>query len=297
MVGAASRARSCRGNCVGQVVVVTGAAGLLGAHVTRKLVEAGHNVTGFGHGKLDVADRDSVLSKIAALKPDAIVHCAAMTDVDACETDPDSAFAVNADGSRHIAEAASEAGAELVAVSTDYVFDGKKGEPYSEDDHPRPIQVYGTSKLRGEEAVAATCDQHYIVRSAWIYGPGGKNFLSKLPQMTDRDEIKAVVDQVVSPTYAPDLAQAICDLLGADESYGTYHVVNEGQCTIAEFCREALVLLGARTEIVEVNVGDLGLAAPRPLDTRLANERWKAAGFTPLRDWREAAADFCAGLG
>jgi dTDP-4-dehydrorhamnose reductase len=237
-----------------------------------------------------------VRERMQAARPSLVVHCAAMTNVDACEEQPDLAFAVNADGSSNVAAAAAEADAPIVAVSTDYVFSGEHA-PYRENDPTDPIQVYGRSKLAGEERVREANPRHFIVRSAWIYGPGGKNFLSKLPQLAETNEsISAVVDQFGSPTYAPDLAEAIAELAATD-AYGTLHVVNEGRCSFSEFCELAVRLLGSRLLVEHVKLDDLGRPAPRPKDTTLVGAAWAAAGFGPLRPWQEACADFVVASG
>jgi dTDP-4-dehydrorhamnose reductase len=271
-------------------VAVTGAGGLLGGAVARLYRARGVHVDAFDHSSLDVGDAEAVHAAIESSQPDVVVHCAAMTNVDACEDDPDAAFRVNAEGSRNVASAASHVGASIVAVSTDYVFDGANG-PYSEEDETDPIQVYGESKLAGEHAVREATDRHFIVRSAWIYGHGGKNLISKIPQLVDQPELNAVVDQIGSPTYAPDLADAIASL-AMTERFGTYHIVNAGFCTFAELFRYGLRFLRAKTKINEVEVASLGRPAARPLDTRLVGAAWERAGFAPLRSWQEAAESF-----
>ncbi len=274
-------------------VVVTGAGGLLGGQVAWTFAERGANVIAATHKHLDITDARKVRETMISADPGVVVHCAAMTNVDGCEVDADRAFAVNAVGAENVAVAAREAGAAIVHVSTDYVFDGEKGM-YAEDDPTEPIQVYGRSKLEGEERVRAATPWHFIVRSAWIYGPGGKNFLSKLPQLAETDEsITAVVDQRGSPTYAPDLADAITKLVETLD-YGLYHVVNEGPCTFAEFCEAAVEILGSKLRVEHVTLADLGRPAPRPKDTSLVAKRWLDAGFEPLRPWREAAEAFRA---
>jgi dTDP-4-dehydrorhamnose reductase len=270
-------------------VVVTGAGGLLGASVAKRF----DDVVAFDHASLDITDADAVHAAIERAQPAVVVHCAAMTNVDACEEHPDEAFRVNSDGSHNVASAASHVGASIVAVSTDYVFDGAQG-PYAEDAETDPIQVYGESKLAGEHAVREATERHFIVRSAWIYGPAGKNFISRIPALVEQDEINAVKDQIGSPTYAPDLADAIVALAASDR-YGTYHVVNEGFCTFAELIAFGLGFLGAKTKVNEVEVASLGRPAPRPLDTRLVGAAWQRAGFAPLRPWREAAESFLRG--
>jgi dTDP-4-dehydrorhamnose reductase len=272
------------------VVLVTGAAGLLGRTVARVLAVSHDEVHAFGREQLDVSDQSAVLETMHAVRPAFVVHCAAMTDVDACEHEPDGAWAVNAEGAGYVAAAAYEVGAEIVAVSTDYVFDGEKGS-YVESDHPNPIQEYGRGKLGGEDRVREANPRHYVVRSAWIYGPSGKNFVSKLPELARHgDGIKAIADQRSSPTSAHDLAEAIAQLQGS-ERYGTYHVVNEGSCSYAEFASFAFQVLGGGP-VEAVSHVEIPRLAPRPADTSLVGEAWTAEGFATLRPWREAAEAF-----
>jgi dTDP-4-dehydrorhamnose reductase len=280
------------GDDVVRTVLVTGGEGLLGRSVREVFDGRGATVLSFGHSGLDITDAETVMRTVEHFRPDVIVHCAAMTNVDACEERPGDAHAVNALGSENMALAAERVGAKIVAISTDYVFDGTSGAPYAEDAPTNPIQVYGRSKLDGEIAVREATGRHFVVRSAWIYGPGGKNMLSRLPEFAANvDEIKAVIDQIGSPTYAPDLAEAIATL-AETELFGTYHVVNDGTCTFAEFCESAVELMGADLRVEHVLVDDLGRPAPRPKDTRLEPRAWLAAGFESLRHWRDAAAAF-----
>jgi dTDP-4-dehydrorhamnose reductase len=272
-------------------VLVTGAGGLLGGQVAWTFAQQGAEVYAFTHRQLDVTDAALVREFITNTRPALVVHCAAMTNVDACELEPERAVAINAEGSRNVASAAAEVGAEIVAVSTDYVFDGTAA-PYRESDATHPIQVYGRSKLEGEQLVIDANPGHYVVRSAWIYGDGGKNFLSKLPELAQtQTSINAVTDQHGSPTYAADLAEAIVALAGS-RAYGTYHVVNEGTCSFAEFCDVAVQLLRTDLRVEHTTLADLGRPAPRPHDTSLVGEAWTAGGFEPLRPWREAAKAF-----
>lgn len=273
-------------------VFVTGAGGLLGGQVAWTFAQRGVNVIAATRKHLDVTDLDHVRTSVIQADPGVVIHCAAMTDVDACEDDPERAFAINATGAENVAVAAREAGAAIVHLSSDYVFDGTKGA-YAEDDPTDPIQVYGRSKLEGEERVRAATPWHFIVRSAWIYGHGGKNFISKhLPRLLASGEpINAVDDQCGSPTYAPDLAEALTHLV-ATLAYGVYHVVNEGTCSFADVAEAALQLVGGTNELKRVPVASLGRPAPRPHDTSLVAARWREQGFEPLRHWREAVADF-----
>jgi dTDP-4-dehydrorhamnose reductase len=280
-------------------VLVTGAGGLLGGQVAWTFAQRGVDVYAFTHAQLDITDADAVREQVEAVKPGVVIHPAALTNVDACERDPERAYLVNATGSRNVAAAAAAVDAAVVAVSTDYVFDGEHA-PYAENAPTDPIQEYGRSKLAGEVAVREVNPRHFIVRSAWIYGPGGKNFLSKLPELAahaaeDGQAINAVVDQYGSPTYAPDLAEAIFDLV-LTQAYGTLHVVNTGRCSFAEFCETALKLLLADVQVNHVRLGELDRPAPRPRDTYMVSPAWEAAGFAPLRPWQEAAADFVGSL-
>lgn len=272
------------------VTVVTGAGGLLGRTVA-ELLQGSDEVHAFTHAQLDVSDDAAVDAAFRAARPDLVVHCAAMTNVDACEREPDKAWAVNADGPRFVAAAAAEVGAEIVAVSTDYVFDGEKGS-YVETDEPNPVQVYGRAKLAGEGRVREANPRHYVVRSAWIFGPSGHNFLSQLPRLVrESDEVKVLGDQWSSPTYAPDLARAIADVSGTGR-YGTYHVTNAGGCSHAEFFRHALEVLGSHVPVTELTTSDIPRPARRPRNSTLVGEAWTAAGFAPLRPWRDAATAF-----
>ncbi len=273
---------------MGAEVVVAGAGGLLG----RTLVELlGDRALGFTHASLDVANARAVDEAIASASPHVVVNCAAMTNVDACESEPDLAWAINAAGPGHLAAAAAVVGAEIVHVSTDYVFDGKKGM-YTEGDETNPLQVYGRAKLAGEDLVRTSNPKHYIVRSAWIYGDGGKNFVSHMPALVDRgDAIKAVDDQRSSPTFAPDLARAVAGAIGSG-AYGTYHVVNEGSCSYAEFAAWIAELGGGSVPVTGIPSTEVPRPAPRPMDTSMLVTAWTEHGFAPLRPWRDAAAAF-----
>src|SRR5207302_2945059 len=246
---------------------------------------------GFAHASLDIGDARAVSEAIAAVSPRVVVNCAAMTNVDACESEPELAWAVNAEGAGHLARAAAEVGAEIVHVSTDYVFDGRKGG-YVESDETNPLQAYGRAKLAGEDLVRVANPRHYIVRSAWIYGEGGKNFVSQMPALVDRgDPLRAVDDQRSSPTFAPDLARAIAAAIGSGK-YGTYHVVNEGSCSYAEFASCIAELGGGSVPVTGVQSSEVPRPASRPADTSMVAAAWANAGFAPLRAWRDAAAAF-----
>lgn len=269
-------------------VVVLGAGGLLGRTLVRFL---GDRARGFSHAELDITDENAVGEAISSVRPALVVNCAAMTNVDACESEPEQAWAVNARGPGHIARAAADVGAGVVHVSTDYVFDGARGA-YTEADETNPIQVYGRAKLAGEDLVRNGNQRHYVVRSAWIYGAGGHNFVSRIPGLVAQGGVVRVVgDQRSSPTFAPDLAAAVSSLAESG-SYGTYHVVNEGSCSYAEFAQHIAELDDGPAEVVAIASSEVPRPAPRPRDSSLVGAAWSERGFAPLRVWREAAAEY-----
>lgn len=218
-------------------VLITGAHGQLGRALARRA--KGHTVLALGRRELDVADL-AARDAIAAASPDVVINAAAMTNVDGCENDPDGAYRINALGARNVALGAAAAGADLVQVSTDYVFDGTKTEPYWEFDAPAPTSVYGASKLAGEVLVRAVHARAYIVRSAWLYGLGGSNFVTRILRLADeRPQLDVVNTEVGSPTFCDDLAEGILALVQTG-AYGTYHLANEGACSRFEFAQAIL---------------------------------------------------------
>jgi dTDP-4-dehydrorhamnose reductase len=268
-------------------VLITGAGGQLG----RDLVIAfeGWDVLACDSRALDVSDRDAVLGAITSLGPDAIVHAGAWTAVDACEGDPDRAFRVNALGTRHVADAARRIGAQVCYVSTDYVFDGDKAEPYVEWDAPNPRSVYGRSKLGGEQEIDAGAA---IVRTSWVCGAHGANMVKtalRLADDPDRD-LAFVEDQRGSPTFTADLAGAIRTLV-ADRRPGTFHVTNQGAVTWHGFVQEVLRLAGhdpARVKPISTAELDPPRPAPRPANSVLDNAALRLAGLPLLPPWQES---------
>jgi dTDP-4-dehydrorhamnose reductase len=273
-------------------VLVVGAAGLLGRYVVRAFARA-HDVWAMRRADLDVCDRAQVERVLRAVRPQIVINCAAISDVDLCERDPELAFRVNADGPRHVAEACRAIGAVLVHISTDYVFDGRKREPYTIADPPHPINRYGASKWAGEEAVRRTWERHYIVRVARLFGLGGRNFASSLPARLQAGiPLRAVVDEVGSPTYAADLAERLLELVARGQP-GTYHVTNDGACSWYEFAREVARQWGcAEAQIEPVHSADLKRPAARPLYTVLRCLLSERLGLAPLRSWSQALGDF-----
>ena len=268
-------------------VFLTGVSGQLGRALVPRLV--GHDVTAPSESQADVTSA-SVVDVIARAEPDVVIHTAAYTDVDGAEAHPDLAFAVNARGSRHVAEGAARVGARLIAVSTDYVYDGAKPTPYREDDATAPLGVYGRSKLEGEREMLKVLDGTLILRTAWLYGRG-KNFVETILRLAaERDELRVVDDQVGSPTSASDLASAIVSLL-AKPCAGVYHAVNSGTCSWYVFAREILALSGLERRVVPISSAELKRPAPRPANSVLDCSKLRSLGIT-MRPWREALVDY-----
>jgi dTDP-4-dehydrorhamnose reductase len=269
-------------------VIITGAGGQLGRALAHVLDN--HHILPFGHGVLDVTDREAVLGSISGDRPDVVIHCAAWTDTAGCENDPERAMRENAEGARNVALACREAGAAMVFVSTNEVFDGEKGAPYTEEDATNPLNAYGRSKLAGEQAVRETLPQHYIVRTSWLYGPGRVSFPEKiLAAAREKGALKLVADEIASPTWTRDLAAAIARLIGTQE-YGVYHLVNEGECSRKEWAEEILRLAGVDVPTEAATQAEFGLPYVKPVRSALANVRAAALGVS-LRRWREALAD------
>jgi dTDP-4-dehydrorhamnose reductase len=276
-------------------IVITGADGQLGGELVRALaVQA--EVIGTTLADLDVTDPGCV-ERLASLRPDWVVHAAAATDVDGCEGEPERAMAVNAEGTRRVAEGCRRAGAGLVYVSTDYVFDGLKGSPYIEEDPPAPLNAYAWSKLEGERATQQVAPRWVLIRSAWLYGTRGKNFVTTILEKAAAGErLRVVDDQVGSPTYAADLADAV-GLLLSRRLNGLYHVTNSGSCSWYEFARQILRLAGAASvSLSRISSAELSRPARRPAYAVLENAAWQAAGLPPLRPWPEALAAMLAAL-
>jgi dTDP-4-dehydrorhamnose reductase len=242
----------------------------------------------------DITDPQQV-SRLADLKPDVVVHCAAMTDVDGCARNPDLAYHVNALGTQNVALACQRAGAALVHISTNEVFDGTATEPYREFDPPHAINPYGASKLAAEQIAARLLHKLYIVRIAWLFAPGGKNFVSKIVELADtQGQLRVVTDEVANPTYAPDLATAIARLIQT-EHYGIYHLTNEGYCSRHEFAVEIMKQAGrAHVPVLPITSDQFQRVSRPPRFAPLRNTVGAALGIT-LRPWQAALADYFSG--
>jgi dTDP-4-dehydrorhamnose reductase len=268
-------------------IVVTGASGQLGHDLVDNL-RHDNEVFPFDLD-LDITDAGAVDEKIVEIKPDAVINAAAYTDVDGCELHPDLALKVNADGAENLSLACRKTGAIMVHVSTDFVFDGNKKQPYTEDDKPNPINMYGRSKLVGEEHVRSLLSSYYIVRTAWLFGMHGANFVKSIIRSADeKGELAVVTDQAGSPTYSRDLAEKIAELMKSG-FFGLYHITNAGICSWFEFAEAILAKSGrGHVKIRPITSGELDRPAIRPAYSVLKNGQLEKRGIPLLRPYEEA---------
>ena len=242
-------------------------------------------------GELDITNIDKVMELAREVQPYAIINCAAHTGVDACETEYDKAFKINAIGPRNLSIAARETGAKLMHISTDYVFDGKGTRPYVETDATNPQGAYGSTKLAGENFVKDFADRYFILRTAWLYGDG-KNFAKTMLRLSETNKkVRVVGDQFGSPTSASELTKAIHALLFT-ENYGVFHATCEGSCSWAEFAREVFRLAGKTTQVEAITTEEFGAPAPRPAYTVLENRMFKLTTDFMFADWHDAIAEY-----
>jgi len=265
-------------------LLVTGAAGMLGRDVVAAAVDAGHEVAALARADLDITDADAVRAAVLAARPGAVINCAAWTDVDGAETAEEQATAVNGTGAGHLAAAATEAGALLVHVSSDYVFDGRSEEPYEEAAPTGPQGAYGRSKLAGEHAVAAAGGRSAIVRSAWVFGPHGKNFVDTMRRLgAERDEVAVVDDQVGCPTYTGHLAAALLRIAERGAT-GVMHLAGGGRCSWYDLAVATLEETGLACRVRPQSTADIGRPAPRQAFSVLSSTR---ADVPVLPNWRD----------
>jgi dTDP-4-dehydrorhamnose reductase len=273
-------------------LLVTGGAGMLGQAVAAAATRLGHDVVALSRAELDVTDADHVRRVVAAAEPRAVVNCAAWTDVDGAETAEAAATAVNGDGAGNVARAAAEVGARIVHVSTDYVFDGERehagggaGEPWIESDPVNPLGAYGRSKLAGEEQVAAATPEHAIVRTAWLYGAGGRNFVDTMLALgAERDEVSVVTDQVGSPTWTVHLAEGLVELAERGDDVGILHATGGGSCSWYELAVEVFDRAGMRCRVLPTTSDRFPRPARRPAYSVLGTEREEAPVLPPWQD-------------
>jgi dTDP-4-dehydrorhamnose reductase len=275
-----------------RMILVTGAKGQLGSDVVAELKERNMEHLGIDIAELDITDGDAVFGYITKLKPTCIIHCAAYTAVDKAEDEPELCMKVNVDGTENIARVCKDINAEMIYISTDYVFDGKSDTPYETDAPTAPLQIYGKSKLAGEEAVKHHLDKHYIVRTSWVFGHNGNNFVKTMLKLArTRDEIDVVCDQVGSPTYTPDLAPLLCDMAMSGR-YGTYHATNEGFCSWTEFAEEIIRQSGSTCKVNPITTGQYSAKAARPRNSRLSKANLDRMGFMKLPEWKSSLTRF-----
>ncbi len=277
-------------------IYITGASGQLGYDVCRELTARGIEHRGVSSKELDITDRQAVFEALAAYRPDAVIHCAAYTAVDKAEDEPEKCWSVNVDGTRNLAETCREIGAKLLYVSTDYVFEGTGDRPYEVDDPVNPQNVYGASKLAGELAVKSLLEKYFIVRTSWVFGKNGNNFVKTMLRLAEtKTEVNVVCDQVGSPTYTADLAPLLCDMVQTDR-YGVYHATNEGFFSWAEFAQEIFRLAGKNVKVNAIPTSEYPTKAVRPFNSRLSKECLDRQRFSRLPDWHDALKRYIAGI-
>lgn len=276
-------------------VLVTGVKGQLGYDVVNELEKRGHEAVGVDIEEMDITEASSVTRVISSVKPDAVIHCAAWTAVDAAEDNEEKVRLVNAAGTDNIAKECKKLGCKMIYISTDYVFDGQGDKPWEADckDY-KPLNVYGQTKLEGELAVAETLEKYFIVRIAWVFGKNGKNFIKTMLNVgKTHDTVRVVNDQIGTPTYTFDLARLLVDMIET-EKYGYYHATNEGgYISWYDFTKEIFKEAGYKTQVIPVTTAEYGLSkAARPFNSRLDKSKLVKNGFKPLPTWQDALSRY-----
>jgi dTDP-4-dehydrorhamnose reductase len=272
-------------------IMIIGSEGMLG-HDLVDVLSLEHDVITTTYETLDITDIKKTIDTVKNNNPDVVVHAAAFTDVDASESNMDLAYKVNALGTRNVAVACREADSAMVYICTDYVFDGTNTTPYYEYDQTKPLGVYGKTKHAGEVYLRDILNNFYIVRTSWLYGYHGPNFVATMLDLAKTtDTISVVDDQVGSPTYTVDLANAIATLIKRP-SYGIYHVTNSDQCSWYEFAREIFKQAEIEVNLKPVTTEEFPRPAPRPKYSVLENYNWKMEGYPPIRSYKEALSDY-----
>lgn len=272
-------------------IMVTGAHGQLGTEVVLRLENLGIECVEADLPELDITDENAVSAFIADCAPDAVIHCAAYTAVDAAEDNREACRLVNETGTINLARACSEQNAKLLYISTDYVF-SEGDAPHETYDEKGPVNYYGVTKLAGENAVIDICEKYFIVRTSWVFGVHGKNFVKTMLRLcAEKESVKVVYDQLGSPTYAPDLAQLLCNIIQT-EKYGIYHATGEGICTWAQFAAEIAARAGLPARIIPVSSEEYAARAKRPENSCLSKASLDKAGFSRLPDWHTGLMRF-----
>lgn len=277
-------------------ILLTGGKGMLARTLARELGGV-HDILPTDLPEADITDADAIDGIVAAAAPDAVIHCAAMTAVDKCEGARDLAFKINGEGTANVAAACARHGARLIAISTDYVFDGDLDRPYRESDKATGGRtVYGQSKFAGEEAVRRICADHVVARISWLYGAGGPSFVHAMMALArqGKDSVKVVADQHGNPTSTTAVARALRGILARPDLRGTFHMTCEGEATWADLAREVFRLAGVRCAVEECTTEEYPRPAPRPKNSRLEKARLRAEGLAPMPHWMDALAEFMA---
>lgn len=273
-------------------VLVTGVKGQLGYDVVNELTKRGHIAIGTDIEEMDITEKESVETVIKGNAPEAVIHCAAYTAVDAAEDNVELCRKINAEGTQNIADVCKELDIKMIYISTDYVFDGEGEKPWEPEDERTPLNIYGQTKYEGELAVQNTLDKYFIVRIAWVFGVNGKNFIKTMLNLgKTRDSLTVVNDQFGSPTYTYDLAKLLVDMVETDK-YGIYHATNEGICTWYEFACEIFKQAGMNIKVSPVSAAEYPAKAKRPSNSRMSKEKLTQNGFEKLPAWQDALSRY-----
>ena len=273
-------------------ILVTWSTGQLGSDVVIELLKRGYSTLSPNRSELNLCSEDNIRNYILNSNCEAIVHCAAYTQVDKAEDEKDLCIKINATATKHIAKCAKILDIPMIYISTDYVFDGTKDGKYTENDETNPINIYGESKLAGEKYVQEILDKYYIVRTSWVFNINGKNFIETMLRLSKaNNQLSIVNDQIGSPTYTKDLSRLLVDMLETSK-YGLYHATNEGYCSWYEFANTIFKLANINIDIKAINSNEYASRAKRPMNSKLSKDKLIEYGFKPLPHWEDALKDY-----
>ena len=273
-------------------ILVTGSTGQLGSDVVKELLKRGYSTLSPNRSELNLCSEDNIRNYILNSNCEAIVHCAAYTQVDKAEDEKDLCIKINATATKHIVKCAKILDIPMIYISTDFVFDGTKDGEYTENDETNPINIYGESKLAGEKYVQEILDKYYIVRTSWVFNINGKNFIETMLRLSKaNNQLSIVNDQIGSPTYTKDLSRLLVDMLETSK-YGLYHATNEGYCSWYEFADTIFKLANINIDIKAINSNEYASRAKRPLNSKLSKDKLIEYGFKPLPHWEDALKDY-----
>lgn len=273
-------------------ILVTGSTGQLGSDVVKELLKRGYSTLSPNRSELNLCSEDNIRNYILNSNCEAIVHCAAYTQVDKAEDEKDLCIKINATATKHIVKCAKILDIPMIYISTDYVFDGTKDGEYTENDETNPINIYGESKLAGEKYVQEILDKYYIVRTSWVFNINGKNFIETMLRLSKaNNQLSIVNDQIGSPTYTKDLSRLLVDMIETNK-YGLYHATNEGYCSWYEFADTIFKLANINIDIKAINSNEYASRAKRPLNSKLSKDKLIEYGFKPLPHWEDALKDY-----